>query len=481
MEISRFKRDKIIFKLIFTGVSLVFLFWFVNFSKIIGAGPPGGGLGNGNLGNGTSIGGDLNRIKLYVYPTANYNNLGNSIEVGTQSINTSDDFNKFYNISPLAVVLDKSFYRLEIPATNSINLNFRRLEPIATLTQISGNCQDLGGYSENNKCIVYGMINSTLLNRNNEYELWQILAARSGINGININLGSVYFYIISSSTAINPDNKFEDQYHLRPLTSTVNLNSATTSSQINYQVYYKKFYCPNNTLDNVISFIEPSGRGFDSLKVDPVKDFGENLKYYIVKTLTVNNQASSGTYRLFLSQSGSSDTRRSNIVNIIVNNQQRQTPTLSLTCSANPTQVWVGSSTFYTLTASSSNSLGNSTFTLSIYNEYLTSTINFSTSSYLASTSYQVSTSVVIERFGTYTATATLISNNSTTQAICPSVNADCQCLYRPQAGQYQISCRVDNNQWTAWELYRGEINEVVRSCNCGTRDVLNRYERCRQ
>jgi hypothetical protein len=470
MEISRFKRDKILFKLIFTGVSLLFLFWFVNFSKIIATGPSGGGVG---IGNGTSTGGEFNSIKLYVYPTANYNNLGNSIEVGTNSINTSDDFNKFYNISPLAVVLDKSFYRLEIPAINNINLTFTRLEPQSTSNQISGDCQNLGGYSENNKCIVYGMINSTLLNRNNEYELWQFSAR---------DLGSIYFYIISSSTAINPDNKFEDQYYLLPLTSTVNLNSTTRSSQINYQVYYKKFYCPNITLDNVISFIRPSDRGFDSLKVDPVKDFGENLKYYIVKTLTVDNQASSGTYNLFLSQSGSFDTKRSNIVNIIVNNnQQRQTPTLSLTCSTTPLQVWVGSSALYILSASSSNSLGNSTFTLSIYNEYLTSTINFSTSSYIVSTSYQVSTSVVIERFGTYTATATLISNNSTTQAICSSVNADCQCLYRPQAGQYQISCRVDNNQWTAWELYRGEINEVVRSCNCGTRDVLNRYERCRQ
>jgi len=473
MEISRFKRDKILFKLIFTGVSLVFLFWFVNFSKIIGAGPPGG-LGNGNLGNGTSTAGELNRIKLYVYPTANYNNLGNSIEVGTNSINTSNDFNKFYNISPLAVVLDKSFYRLEIPATNNINLNFTRLEPQGTSTQISGNCQDLGGYSENNRCIVYGMINSTLLNINKEYELWQI-SAKSG----NINLGIVYFYIVSSSTAINPDNKFEDQYYLRPERSTVNLNSTTTLSQINYQVYYKKFYCPNMTLDKVTSVVQGPGiSGFNSFSVDPSEDFRENLKYYIVKTLTVDNQATSGTYTLFLYKSGSTDAsrdRRSPNVWIHVNNndQQRQTPTLSLTCSVNPLQVWVGSSTLYTLSASSSNPLGNSTFTLSIYNEYLTSTINFSTSFYIASNSYQVSTSVVMEQFGTYTATATLISNNSTTQAICSPVNAECQCVYRTRyQGTIKERRCQQNGTWGDWM----QTSEFISNCHCGNLAVRNRY-----
>jgi hypothetical protein len=472
MEISRFKCDKILFKLIFTGFSLVFLFWLVNFSKIIATGPPGSGLGNGNLGNlgnlgnGTSTVGELNSIKLYIYPTANYNNLGNSIEVGTNSINTSDDFNKFYNISPLAVVLDKSFYRLEIPAINNINLTFTRLEPQGTSTQISGDCQNLGGYSENNRCIVYGMINSTLLNRNNEYELWQVSAR---------DLGSIYFYIISSSTAINRDNNKSDQYYLLPLTSTVNLNSTTRSSQINYQVYYKKFYCPNITLDKVTSVVQGQRgiMGFNSFIVDPLEDFRENLKYYIVKTLTVDNRATSDIYRLFLSQSGSSDDIRSNIVNIIVNNQQRQTPTLSLTCSTTPLQVWVGSSTLYILSASSSNSLGNSTFTLSIYNEYLTSTINFSTSSYIVSNSYQVSTSVVIERFGTYTATANLISNNSTTQAICSSVNADCQCVYRTRyQGTIKERRCQQNGTWGDWM----QTSEFISNCHCGNLAVRNRY-----
>ena len=405
-----------------------------------------------------------NNIKLEVYPNANYQGLGSLIiQVGITSNIQGNDFNRLYNISPYVTALDKSFYKLTIPATTGINLTFRRVTPTPITRSLNNSCTFLGGVIEGSNCVIYGMLNKTT---NGEYEHWQISASSS-----NISLGQINFYLVSSSTAQNVSNR-NDQYYLIPEATTVELTNDRPSATITYQVYYKKIYCPINLADGQAT-ITPNSRGFGVFANIRGNNYGDNI--FVTRSLNIDNPAS-GTYRLsLLKLNDPNNNRISNIATITVNNNITP-PTLSLSCTAAPTSgLRINSSTVYTLTASSSQQLGSATFTLLIATSgggYL----QFNTSTYFSGLIGSVITSVTWTASGTYNATATVETLYATTSARCPSVNVEsCRCLYRQQTGGFERRCR-QNGGWSEWRPYGGTIDQ---NCACWNPSVRINYPEC--
>lgn len=416
-----------------------------------------------------------NQINFYVYPNANYRDLGASVEAGVDNLDTRDLLNKFYNVSPNVTVLDKSFYRLEIPATSNIRITFIRLDPSHTSTTINGNCNELGGsVVTNNICVIYGMISSTALsNRDNrDYELWKIR--------VN-NIYEKYFYIVSSSTALDPRNR-NDLYYLMPISTSVTLTDTNPSTNINYYVYYKKLYCASSinfpiAESYITSTSNNSTNGFGHFTVEG-SEFGSNI--YINKLLSINNEVNSGEYLLYLIKQGGVGERLERLsYNATITVENNITPpTISLTCSADPTTgLNIGSSTIYALTASSSQILGDSTFTLEILNTNNNSTQRINIfSGNINSTIASVATSVVWQATGTYYATGTVeTSGRIRAQNSCPIVSiGECQCLYRTSTGgSQQRRCRSGGG-WGEW-TGTSESN-IPRECNCDYSDVRQRY-----
>lgn len=415
-----------------------------------------------------------NQINFYVYPNANYRDLGASVEAGVDNLDTSDLLNRFYNVSPNVTVLDKSFYRLEIPATSNIEITFSRLYPPpfqGNNTTIRGNCNALGGsVINNNICVIYGMILSTALS-NEDYELWKIK--------VN-NIYEKYFYIVSSSTALDPRNR-NDLYYLMPISTSVTLTDTNPSTSINYYVYYKKLYCASSTNfpiaeSYITSTSNNSTNGFYRFTVEG-SEFRSNI--YINKLLSINNNVNSGEYLLYLIKRGGGGRLERLSYNATITVENNITPpTISLTCSADPTTgLNIGSSTIYTLTASSSQILGDSTFTLEILNTNNNSTQRINIfSGNINYTIASVATSVVWQATGTYYATGTVeTSGRIRAQNSCPIVSiGECQCLYRTSSdGSRQRRCRSGGG-WGRW-TGTSESN-IPRECNCDYSDVRQRY-----
>lgn len=409
-------------------------------------------------------------LKLSVYPNARFNSLGDLVSVGISSQPTGDDFNKFYTIPPTTTVLDKSFYRLEIPATTGINLRFERKEPDPTSTSLSNNCEGLNGRIEGNKCIIEGMF---IKNVASTYELWQISASSS-----NSNFGSIYFYLVASTTALNPGSR-DDQYYLIPTSTRVTLSNTTPSATTTYSIYYKKLYCPTN-LSNAESVIIPTSIGFGSFSFDNNNFYDPTRginRIFITRDLSINRNAASGTYNLFLVIKGGSNSRISNIATITVTNSTTP-PSLSLNCNVNPTTVRINSSTVYTLTATSDQNIGYATFTLEIATSGGSpSTISWS--SRYDSQTVTFSTSVTFTASGTYYATGTINALDTSVRARCDAVNVEmCRCLFAGSVGDWRIRCQ-DNGRWGDWQRYGG--NTIDENCNCNRQEVSNTYPQCRQ
>ncbi|GIW66137.1 MAG: hypothetical protein KatS3mg095_0035 [Candidatus Parcubacteria bacterium] len=407
-------------------------------------------------------------IKLEVYPSANYNDLGNSVEVGIRNARDWDNnFETFYDVPPTTTVLNNSFYKLTIPATTGINLVFNRIkpEPINFLFN-NKTCDSLGGTINGSNCIIYGMFTKTT---SSQEEIWKISARTN-----NSSFGNIYFYIVSSSDALNPQLG-QDNYYLIPTSTTVNLNNDNPSSTITYSVYYKKLYCYSGLSAASPTIIPPSS-GFILSGFSNIQPSNFSSGNIFVNRNLVLDRVASGNYELILKKDGATD----NVSNpsIIRVNNQITPPPLVISCNATPTSVEIGSSTDYTLTASSTNILGNTTITLDIisqdgsdYNRYIWFFRN------LNSNSTTLATSVTWTNTGTYFATATVQALGISSSNSCPVVNVgSCNCLYRPAAGQYERRCRDSNGNWSGWEPYSGSIE---RNCNCGNQEVFRRYGEC--
>mgnify|MGYP001627160553 CR=1 FL=1 len=413
-------------------------------------------------------------LKLSVYPNARFNSLGSLVQVGiNRQPNLYDDFYKFYAIPPTTTVLDKSFYRLEIPATTGINLRFERKEPNPTSTSLSNNCEGLNGRVEGNNCIIEGMFNR---NVTSTYELWQISASSS-----NSDFGSIYFYLVSSTTALNPASR-DDQYYLIPTSTMVILDNNNQSATTTYSIYYKKLYCPTN-LSNADSVITSNPSGFVHFSFSNTDFYDQTRdinRIFITRNLGINSNAASGTYNLFLVKSGGGDQLIKisyNTATIYVTNNITP-PSLSLNCNVNPTTVRINSSTVYTLTATSDQNIGYATFTLEIATSGGSpSTISWS--SYYNSSTAIFSTSVTFTASGTYYATGTVNALGTSVRARCDAVNVEmCRCLFAGSVGDWRIRCQ-DNGRWGDWQRYGG--NTIDENCNCNRQEVSNTYPQCRQ
>ncbi|GIW65763.1 MAG: hypothetical protein KatS3mg094_282 [Candidatus Parcubacteria bacterium] len=413
----------------------------------------------------------INSISLEVYPRANYQNLGSSTSIGITTNINGDEFAKLYNISPYVTALDKSFYKLTIPAITNINLKFERIYPSSSPRLLnSTSCVSLNGNIQGSNCVIYGMLTRTT---STEYEHW-LISASSSRGGQS--LGQINFYLVSSSTALNPNN---NQYYLIPIATSVTLTNSNPSAKIPYQIYYKKIYCPNNLVEGEAT-ISPTTTGFDRPLFNNIRNSDYQLNnIFVVRNLNIYNNALSGDYRLYLKKFQTDNTIISNFASITINNNITP-PTLSLSCNAIPASgLRINSSTTYILTASSSQQLVNATFTLLIATsggQYL----RFNTSAIINSISGSVTTSVTWTASGTYYATATVLALNTTTSAQCPTVSVEeCNCLYRQTTGGIERSCRRADGSWGAWEPYQGQIDSSY--CNCNDPSIRNRYRRCNE
>ncbi|MCS7183738.1 MAG: hypothetical protein NZ866_00065 [Patescibacteria group bacterium] len=419
------------------------------------------------------------KISLEIFTEANYRNLGDLIRVGIETINTTTIFSKFYNVSPLVTILDKSFYKLTIPATTNINLTFERIypEPLMSTKIENQNCYQLAGRVEGRNCVIVGMINSPSYLGRDKYELWKISAMAGGFN--QINLGQIYFYVVSSTRSLNRPNHSDQSYYLIPISTSVTLTNTYPINSITYNIYSHKHYCPIIALLETEANINPSPSSGDfttqNLSFNPMQVFNNANIIFISRNLEVN-RVPSGIYTLKLVKKNDHNTVLSNLVTINVNNNITP-PTLSLLCQANPTSgLRIGSSTTYILTASTTNqNLENTIFTLVISTsggEYL----RISSSSIFNSPIGEFSTSVIWTASGTYYATATVRALATSTQASCQSVNVEaCQCLYRLEGVGFgaQIRCQRSDGSWENWRPYSGHIPQ---NCNCENPDVRRIY-----
>ena len=438
------KNNKILFSLyLFIGL-IGFFYIFNNFTERAGGQTQTGGQGNSRV--------DNFNIKLEVFQEPNYSALGSTTSAGAGNINTSNYFNKFYNVEPKISVVANTFYRLilEGVGSESFNLTFKRFEPLPTSTINFNNvlCNDLGGRLENNNCIIEGMFTTTT---NNSYEIWRISLIKSGASS------HTYFYLATKETAQDSVSNQRDQYYIIPTSTNVTLTNSNPLALIDYSFYYKKLYCYEKLAEGVITST-PSSMGLSWSNGNSISysDFVGGI-ISLTRTLSINSTTASGAYNIFVLKRGGQNQISFNTVTLRVNNQISnqggQPPPLSIqSCFSTST---VSNEIYATYTIMiSQNASGTLPYTYLISVKQTVDNTIFISSSSPSTTALVWHFPFILTPTGTYRAFATVTDSaepQQYTTSTCEGIICGCVYLYRAEAGittGWYRKCRLADN-WT--------------------------------
>jgi hypothetical protein len=419
-------------------------------------------------------------IELQVFTDPKWNNLGPATSAGVQSLNPYDnEFNLLYNQNPKITVVAGTFYRLKLKnATNNFDLIFTRYFPVSTSSTFrSLTCDSAGGKIEGNDCIIEGMFTTTTA-RDNDHEHWSISLIKDD------SLSTIYFYLVSSSTAKGNVANRSDQYYIIPRIAYATITDSNPYTSITYSIYSKKLYCPGELAEGFItSSPHSTGLRWNDNRVSRSDFEGGNIS--ISRILNIFNPAS-GTYSISIKDRINDSQISYNNATLTVNNQitspgegQRD---LRITCEATFT---ISDQVYATYTISiDQNASGTPPYEyyIDVYQ-----TVNNELATSASSTNNLLSRQFpfTLLATGTYRATATVKDNQSTTtQASCGNTICGCVYLYRSGAGitsGWYERCR-EREVWRLVYQTRDSnnfpYNDDRRNCIC-TRESVD--IRCRQ
>jgi hypothetical protein len=317
---------------------------------------------------------------------------------------------------------------------------------------------------------------TTTTNTGQDHERWSISLIKDRSSS------TIYFYLVSSSTAKGNVANRSDQYYIIPINTSTTLTDSNPSTSITYSIYYRKLYCPNNLLaEGFLRSSPPStGLSWNASSVEPT-DF-QRGNIFTQRILNIFNPAS-GTYSISIKDSNDSPISYNNATLTVYNRitspggEQRD---LRITCEATST---ISDQVYATYTISiDQNASGTPPYDYSIV-VYQTVNNELATSASRTNNLLYHQFPFTLLATGTYRATATVRDNQrTTTQASCGGTICGCVYMYMSgpgiDSGWYE-RCREGQR----WQLVYQTSNpndfpysDDRQNCKC-TRD--SRDTRC--